>query len=224
MQRFLEIACFNPESALIAALNGANRLELCDRMDLGGITPDFNWVKNLLPKISIPAYVMIRPRGGDFCYSKNELAQMKSEIERFKTINVKGFVFGVLTPEMDLNITANTELVECAKPFPCTLHRAFDRTNNLITSLENAIQCGFKTILTSGGQENAFAGAENLKNLVVSANKRIQIMPGGGVRSSNLKELISITNAHFYHSSAVVSGTTNADAEEIRQLKTILNS
>ncbi|PJJ66147.1 copper homeostasis protein CutC [Chryseobacterium geocarposphaerae] len=215
----IEIACFNPESAIIAFENGADRIELCDGLSEGGTTPDFETAKLLREKINIPIFVMIRPRGGDFTYSDQEFAQMKSDLVQLKTLNVDGFVFGILDENDEVNIAQNKELVELAKPYQCTFHRAFDRAKGLKDSLEKVIECGFKTILTSGQKSNVSEGKENLKKLVELSNGRIEILVGGGLRSTNIEELRDFTKANYFHSSAITDGGAFASPEEVIALK-----
>ena len=162
---------------------------------------------------------MIRPRGGNFVYSEAELEQMKSDIENIKKLDVNGFVFGILKEDKTINIEQNKALVELAKPFPCSFHRAFDAVSNYEQALEDVISCGFSTLLTSGTFSNVMEGKEVLKKLVEQAKNRIEIMPGGGLRSTNISELNQIVNANWYHSSAITDGTEIANPEEIVQLK-----
>ena len=215
----LEIACFDLESALTAAKSGADRLELCDNIEAGGTTPSEEIVNIALQKISIPIYIMIRPRGGNFIYSNSEFEQMKTEILRLKSLGVDGFVFGILDINNEVDIARNTELLNLASPLSCTFHRAFDRTKEYKKALKNVIACGFKTILTSGLAENAISGLSTLNELVKIAGNRIDIMPGGGVRSSIISEIINKTNAPFYHSSAIVNKGESADEYEVKALK-----
>lgn len=215
----LEIACFNLESALIAQANGADRVELCAEINLGGTTPNVQIIKEAKENLSIHIYVMIRPRGGNFVYSKEEFQQMKSEIEQIKKLEVNGFVFGILNEDNSINSEQNTELVKLAKPVPCTFHRAFDEVENYKIALEDVISCGFSTILTSGTFPNVMEGKEVLKDLVLQADNRITIMPGGGLRSTNIAELDELVNANFYHSSAITDGSDTANSNEIIQLK-----
>ena len=215
----IEIACFNPESAITAFENGADRIELCDGLSEGGTTPDFETVKQLREKISIPMLVMIRPRGGNFTYSDEEFAQMKSDLRHLKSLKVDGFVFGILDENDEINTLQNKELVELAKPYPCTFHRAFDRAKDLETSLEKVIGCGFTTILTSGQKPNVSEGRENLKKLVELSAGRIEILVGGGLRSTNIKEIREFTQAQYFHSSAITDGGAFASAEEVVALK-----
>lgn len=218
----LEIACFNLESAIIAQENGADRVELCAQMKEGGTTPDFKITEQARKELSINLNVMIRPRGGDFVYSEAEFEQMKSEIIQFKKLNVDGFVFGILDQDGNINKDQNSELVALAKPVPCTFHRAFDVVNAVYESLETVIECGFNTILTSGQEKNVVEGIDVLAELVRKANNRITIMPGGGLRSSNIGLLKEKTKAVFYHSSAIVDAGETANGEEIKAMKSRL--
>lgn len=218
MIRKLEIACFNLESALIAQQGGADRIELCDDFSSGGITPNYGTFETARKLIKIDLFVMIRPRGGNFIYSKDEFEQMKKDVLYFKKMNANGFVFGLLNEDGSINVNQNKELVELAKPFPCSFHRAFDVSKELTKNLEAVIECGFKTILTSGLTKSAIDGIENLSELVKQAKGRIVIMPGGGVRSSNLELLKSKVPTTYYHSSAIVKNDI-ADLEEVKLLK-----
>lgn len=220
----IEIACFNLESALIAQKAGADRVELCDNITLGGTTPTAKLVIDTLSKVQTTVYVMIRPRGENFTYSDIEFEEMKYSIEEMKKLGVNGFVFGILNKDNTLNVEQNSELVTLAKPFPCTFHRAFDEVSNHEQALEDVINCGFSTILTSGTFSNVIEGKEVLKQLVIQANNRIEIMPGGGLRSSNISELNEMVNANWYHSSAITDGSETANQEEIIQLKSKLQS
>jgi len=213
----LEIACFNFESAIIAEQSGADRIEFCSEIKEGGTTPDFEEFLQLKKSVNIPVYVMIRPRGGDFRYSEKEFEEMKNQILSFKKANADGFVFGILNENNEVD-RRNKMLTELAKPFPCTFHRAFDRTEDYRKALEDVIDCGFKTILTSGTKKNVVEGKEILKELTNLANGRIEILCGGGLRSGNIEEIKNSVNAEYFHSSGILSGEI-ADAEEIRKMK-----
>lgn len=220
----IEIACFNLESALIAQKAGADRVELCADMLVGGTTPAIEMIQQACEDLTIAINVMIRPRGGNFVYSNPEFEQMKSEIEIIKKLGISGFVFGILNEDNSINIEQNKELVELAKPFSCTFHRAFDEILDYEKALENVISCGFSTILTSGTFSNVLEGKEVLKQLVIQANNRIEIMPGGGLRTTNISELDKIVHANWYHSSAITDGSEIASSDEIIQLKKKLQS
>lgn len=219
MSSLLEIACFDLASAQIAAKAGAHRIEFCDQLRAGGTTPDENDTKKLLGELSIPVFVMIRPRGGDFVYTPDEFAQMKKSIEAFKTMGVHGFVFGILRNDHTLDLERNTELVQLAHPLPCTLHRAFDHTPGLMITLKEAARCGFTRILTSGGKGNAPDNPAMLAQLVKHAGHTLTILPGGGIRSSNIAEIKKTSGATEYHSSAITPNSGSAaDPAEIQKL------
>lgn len=218
----LEIACFNLGSALIAQENGVDRVELCDGFNVGGTTPSLEMVIKATTFLTIDLYLMIRPRGGNFVYTGGEFDQMKKEIQEFKKLNVNGFVFGILNENKTINVAQNNELVELAKPFPCTFHRAFDEVEDVFQSLEEIIDCGFQAILTSGQKLNVTEGANQLAALVEKANNRITIMPGGGLRSSNIGLIQQETKANWFHSSAITDGKETANPNEIIALKSNL--
>jgi copper homeostasis protein len=218
----LEIACFNLESALIAQENGADRVELCAGIEVGGTTPDSELVKQARENLTVDLYVMIRPRGGNFVYSEAEFNQMQSDISELKELKVNGFVFGILKDDKTINGEQNQILVDLAKPFPCSFHRAFDEVENPSKALEQLIDCGFKTILTSGQAQNVTEGIDCLTELVSKANNRITIMPGGGLRSTNIETIQQNTKAVFYHSSAITDGSETAAASEVQALKSKL--
>jgi len=219
MNAQLEIACFDIESAIIADAAGADRIELCENLAEGGTTPSWEMVLEAKDRIKTEIFVMIRPRGGDFCYDDEEFEQMKNDVVMYKRLGVNGYVFGILTKDNEIDVERNKDLVEFAYPFPCTFHRAFDRTNDVFQSLEKLIDIGFQTILTSGAADNVTEGIDTLKTLVQKANGRICIMPGGGLRSSNIANIKAETNAEFYHSSAIVDASLMADTNEIVLLK-----
>ena len=217
----LEIACFNPESALVASRAGADRIELCQSPEVGGTTPDFNALILIRDRVTIPIFIMIRPRGEDFVYSDAEFQQMKDSIQQYKAL-ADGFVFGLLNVNKKVDVDRTSELVHLASPKPCTFHRAFDETSNLLEALEATIRCGISTVLTSGGQSTAIHGSGILAQLVENAQGRIEIMPGGGVRSTNLEDLRRRTKAKFFHSSALTGDGIVASFAEIQRLQNLL--
>lgn len=218
----LEIACFNYESALIAQDNGAERIELCENMHLGGTTPNYVLTVKVREKLSIKMHVIIRPRGGGFFYSDEEIVEMKQDIKQFKKLGVDGFVFGILNEDGSVNKKKNQELVNLAHPLSCTFHRAFDVVKDAEQALEDIINCGFKTILTSGQEINVEEGIFNIEKIQKLANGRIEIMPGGGLRSSNIKLLQDKLEPAFYHSSAITDDTETANPEEVKEIRNFL--
>ena len=218
----LEIACFNTQSSRIAQEFGADRVELCAGMEVGGTTPSVADILAVRSDLQILLNVMIRPRGGNFVYSGEEFEQMKSDIIHFKTLGIDGFVFGILNPDDTVNLDQNKILVDLASPIPCTFHRAFDDVTDYNSALEDVVNCGFSTILTSGCESNVDAGMKNLRELVKLAGERITIMPGGGLRSTNIGTILKETGARYYHSSAITDGSDTAMGEEVQRLKSAL--
>lgn len=178
----LESPVFDVESALKAAEYGVDRLELCSSFSEGGLTPGPGLLSHLKSKIDIPVFVMIRPRGGDFVYSKEEIDVMIEEIEIFSSLGVDGLVFGILENDGSVNTYACKDLVKKADEIPCTFHRAFDVSSDLNQAMEDIIDCGFQRILTSGGRKDVFSGLIKIKELMIQAGDRISIMPGGGMQ------------------------------------------
>lgn len=223
----LEAACFNVASAILAADNGASRIELCANQAAGGTTPPLDWLTQVKARVSIPVFVMIRPRGGDFQYTDSEYVCMQAEIEAFK-LYADGFVFGILNHERDIDVLRTAELVRLAHPKPCTMHRAFDEALDPLTALEDVISSGCKAILSSGGKLNALEGTDVLSRLVKEARGRIVIIPGGGVRAGNLAHIQSVTGATVMHSSCSPSTTSSAstlglpDVTEVREMVRML--
>lgn len=207
---------------MIAQEAGADRIELCDQISLGGTTPSAAVIDIALQKIHIDWYCMVRPRGGNFVYTDEEFEQMRQSVIAFKAKGVKGFVFGILNEDYSINLARNKELLMLAAPFPCTFHRAFDHTKNYKKALQDCIDIGFSTILSSGTHNSANEGVAVLKELVELAQNNITIMPGGGLRSGNCKRIADISQASFYHSSAITNDSETADREEIRALKALL--
>ena len=214
----LEIACFNLRSCLIAQKAGAHRVELCENYKAGGVTPSENLIIEARKNLQIDLFVMIRPREGNFIYSDSEFEQMKSQIKFCKQNNYDGIVFGILNSENKVDKTRCKELVELAKPMQCTFHRAFDEIENSDEALEDIIDCGFSRILTSGKQNIAIEGISLIQHLIKKASGRIIIMPGGGIRSSNISEIKKKINTTEFHSAAIINAEETADETEIKKL------
>lgn len=219
----LEIACFNLESAIIAEESGANRIELCENYEAGGISPSENLLKDVLHNTKIPVFAMVRPRAGDFCYASKEIELMKKQIHYFKKLNCAGFVFGVLTSDNKINFQVCGELINAADPVPCTFHRAFDEIADKDEALAGIINLGFKRILTSGGANTALEGGIEIARLTSLSKNKIIIVPGGGIRTSNIKEIAEVTKCSEFHSAAITNNSVIADANEIKLMRKFLN-
>ncbi|HEU5290447.1 MAG TPA: copper homeostasis protein CutC [Cyclobacteriaceae bacterium] len=198
----IEIVVFNIESAIQAQVGGANRIELCDNPSEGGTTPSVGVIEQAKKNLSINVFVMVRPRGGDFCYSDHEFGAMKRDIEVCKQLKVDGVVFGILTSDGRIDMERNKELIELARPMKVTCHRAFDMTRDPLRALEDCISVGFDRILTSGQKPQAIQGIDLITQLNQQANGRIVIMPGSGVNEENIATLVSKTGVKEIHFSA----------------------
>jgi len=198
----LETIAFNIESCKHAQKAGAHRIELCDNPGEGGTTPSYGFIKAARKILKIDLFPIIRPRGGDFFYSDEEFEIMKTDIQVCKDLGCDGVVFGILNEDASIDKVRCKILIQLAYPMSVTFHRAFDRVTDPSQALEDVIECGFERILTSGLYPTAMEGADNLKKLIQVADERIIIMPGSGIRSSNIKQLKESTNAIEFHSSA----------------------
>lgn len=215
----IEIACFDVSSAILAAEGGADRIELCSNYSIGGVTPPLEWIEKVKASTNVPIRVMIRPREGDFCYSWEEFEVMKSTINACKEIGIEGVVFGILNSEGMLDIERNTFLRNLAFPLACTFHRAFDVLLDKQEALESLIKIGFDTVLTSGVISSAREGVDVLRELVIQADNRIIVMPGGGVRSSNIIFIDKNVGASFYHTAAWSKERNGLEVEEVLLIK-----
>lgn len=197
-----EVVVYNIESALKAQEGGADRIELCDNPADGGTTPSSGTVEVVRQNVTMDVYVMIRPRGGDFVYSRYEFHAMKRDIFQFQKLGVDGFVFGILNPDGTLDKVRCKELIEKAKPLKCTCHRAFDMTRDPFEALDDCIEVGFERILTAGQRPKALEGVDLIRQLVESAGDRIKIMPGSGVNEQTVQEIVSRSHAKEIHFSS----------------------
>lgn len=204
----IEICTASVESVIAAENGGADRVELCSDLFEGGLTPGIGTFFLAKERTSIPINVMIRPRGGDFCYSDTEFEVMMREARFFKEAGAASLVFGILTPDGEIDMERSAKLIEIARPLPVTFHRAFDMTRNAFRSLDNLISLGVERVLTSGLESSALEGAYTLKSLVEKAEDKIIVMPGAGINERNFSRLHGIVHAKEYHmglSSAVKS-------------------
>jgi copper homeostasis protein len=196
----LEISVETLEAAMAAERGGADRIELCENLSVGGVTPSAEFMCAARAQVCIPIFAMIRPRGGDFIYSAAEFAEMKRAISAAKESGMDGVVLGILRKDRRVDVVRTRELVEFAEPLPVTYHRAFDETVDLREALEEVIQSGAKRILTSGGAKSALEGAAVLAELVAAAGDLITIVPGAGITARNIEQLARQTGACEFHS------------------------
>ena len=207
----LEISVDSLEKALAAERGGADRLELCADLSVGGLTPPRELLRAVREKVHIPVYSMIRPRAGDFVYSDAEFTEMERSIAEATECGMDGVVLGVLQKGSKIDVARTRRLVDLARPLPVTFHRAFDETLDLARALEAVIQTGAARILTSAGAKTALQGAAKLAELVASSRDRVSgvgspmqpdriiIIPGAGITHSNIADVAQKTGAVEFH-------------------------
>lgn len=181
----LEICANSYQSAINAEKAGAHRIELCSELAVGGITPSYGLIKKVMEDISIPVHVLIRPRSGDFSYSDDEFAIMKTNIQFCKDMGCAGIVSGILKPDNTIDIPRTQELVELSKPMSFTFHRAFDWVQDPKEGIKKLEEIGVNSVLTSGQESSAEHGLSLLKEL--QKLSKVSILPGGGVNIQNIQ-------------------------------------
>ncbi len=186
MKMTLEICASTYQSAINAQEAGADRIELCSELAIGGITPSYGLLKTVVEALSIPVFVLIRPRSGNFTYSEDEFEIMRNNIQLCKDLGCAGIVSGVLNEDNSIDMDRTKALVELSKPLPFVFHRAFDWTPNPFESIEQLVDLGVERVLTSGQETSAEKGVDLLRQLKEETNGRIAILPGGGINSENI--------------------------------------
>ena len=201
----LEACVETVEQAIYAEKNGADRIELCGDLSVGGITPTIDLLKKTIAAINIPIMAMARPRGGDFVYSKNELELIQESIDVFKEYNIKGVVFGFLKNNNEVDIDLTADMVKYAYPLEVTFHKAIDLTLDPVLAAKKISQLdGITRILTSGGKATAEEGIDVLKKMNSVVEKKINIIVAGKVTQNNLKILHQKIGANEYHGRRIV--------------------
>lgn len=195
----IEICLEDIASVIAAEQGGADRVELCSDLFEGGLTPTLGTFRTCKAHSQIPLNVMIRPRGGDFCYSDLEFEAMLEEVRIFKSEGANAVVFGILREDGEIDTERSARLIEVARPLPVTFHRAFDMTPEAHRSLKTLIELGVDRVLTSGLEPTVPEGADMLSELVKEAGERIVVMPGCGISERNFKHIDSIIHAKEYH-------------------------
>lgn len=196
----LEISVDSVEKAVAAERGGADRVELCADLSVGGVTPSRELQRAAREKVRIPISSMIRPGPGDFIYAAAELEAMKRSIVQAQESGMNGIVLGILHKDRRIDVERTRDLVALARPLPVTYHRAFDECPDLRQALDAVMQTGAARILTSGGAKTALQGAAKLAELVAAAHGRILILPGAGITHSNIAEVAQKTGAVEFHS------------------------
>lgn len=202
MKHQLEVCAFTIQTCIIAEKAGAVRVELCDNPIEGGTTPSYGTIKRVREAVSIDVYPIIRPRSMNYFYDADEWNIVLDDIAACKELGCNGVSVGAQLQNGLLDAARMQQVVELAYPMKVTCNRAFDAVPDPFAAMETLIQCGCERVLTSGLAASAPEGIPLLKQLVAAANNRISIMPGAGVRSSNILQLVNETGAYEFHTSA----------------------
>ena len=217
----IEICCGSIQSAANAKAGGAVRVELCQGLVEGGTTPSPATIQYAVRELGLKVFVLVRPRGGDFCYNELEVKTMEEDVAFCKEAGASGIVVGFLHPDGSIDTELTRRFVELSAPLPVTFHRAFDECADPLNALEQIIECGCARILTSGCKPTAIEGAEMLQQLVKQADGRITILAGSGVTPGNavaLREKTGVKEIHGSCKKTRPDGAWETDTEEVRKL------
>lgn len=217
----IEICCGSIQSAANAKAGGAVRIELCQGLVEGGTTPSPATIDYAVKELGLQVFVLVRPRGGDFCYNELEIKTMEEDVAFCKKAGATGIVVGFLHPDGSIDTELTRRFVELSAPLPVTFHRAFDECADPLNALEQIIDCGCARILTSGCKPTAMEGAEMLQKLVKQADGRIKILAGSGVTPENAAALRVKTGVQEIHGSCKITrhdGAWETDKQQVREL------
>jgi len=220
MRRPLLEVCVDSLAGVCAASEaGADRIELCSALDVGGLTPSLGLIREARAATSLPIFVMLRPRPGDFCFDDTEFRVLRADLDALHAEDVQGVVTGVLSEDLSVDVPRTRELVVLAGSLPVTFHRAFDLCTDPTRALNDLIACGVARILTSGGKNRALDGAAAIRDCVAQAGSALKVVAGGGVDVGSLDELLRQTGVREVHTSASTSvpgvGRAGTDAQGV---------
>ena len=204
MSYILEVCADSVQSAIAAQEGGADRIELCSGLVIGGLSPSAAMFRLVKKYTDLRVRVLLRPRFGDFCYDEHEFKILKEEVEMFRSLGADGIVIGILRPDGALDMERMEELIEVADGTGITLHRAFDVCRDPYEALKQCISLGIDTILTSGQKSSAWEGRDLIAELVEKSAGRIEILAGAGINAETIEKLITYTKASAYHMSGKI--------------------
>lgn len=226
-----EVCASSLNSLLAAVEGGADRIELCQALPLDGLTPSHALISYCRTNLTVPVFVLIRPREGDFVYNDSETLIIMEDIDYCRRLGIDGVVVGFLDRDGEIDKARLKEAVKKAGAMEVTFHRAFDVCTDWERALEDIIECGCSRILTSGQAAGAFPGRERLKQIVAKAGDRIKILAGGGINPGNVREILEYTKVREVHFSAKSPARDNGDEarletspELVREIVSIVNN
>jgi copper homeostasis protein len=199
-----EVCVESFQEAVLAEAAGASRIELCDNLSCGGTTPSYGTIRKTIDKLHIPVMVIIRPRGGDFVYTKDEFEIMHDDIRICRELGAAGVVFGLLNRDNTIDIERTSELVNIAHPLLITFHKAIDLTHDILLSVNQLKTIGIDRILSSGGRNTAIEGFKTLQRMIEIAGDRIKIVVAGKVTWGNFDEVTRLIPGGEYHGRRLV--------------------
>jgi copper homeostasis protein len=217
----LEIVALSSQDCVASEKGGADRIELCAGIEIGGVTPPFDVLIEAKQRVNVPVMALVRPRGGDFCYSDEEFAQMLRDAKLLLQQGVAGIVFGILRPDAKVDTERCREMLAIVGGKQAVFHRAFDVVANPLQALDQLIDMGFSRVLTSGQQKTALEGANLIRELIARSRGRIEILPGGGVRRHNVRPLVKMTNCRQVHRTAFRSDASPSGGVDPRIVATM---
>lgn len=200
----LEACVENVSEALKAAAMGAQRIELCENLAVGGTTPTVGTLKVCRRYLTIPIFVMIRPRGGNFTYTDDEKEVMREDLIRLKEAGADGLVLGMLTPEKRVDLETLYSFLELARPLPVTFHKAIDETHDILFELNRLKEAGVDRVLSSGGATSALEGASMLNAMIHLAGRRMKIVAAGKISNENIALHIEKIPTSEFHGRKIV--------------------
>jgi len=213
--RLFESCVDSYDAARASARGGAGRVELCARLDVGGTTPATALLERCVASLPIPVFVMIRPRGGDFVYDRDEIAAMEADIAMASAAGAHGVVFGALRHDATIDVAVMRRLIDRARPLPVTCHKAIDAARDPLEALDALLTLGVDRVLTSGGADTAAPGAATIARMAARAGDALVVMAGGGVRAHNVAALVQATGVREVHARVlptVSAGSAGEDA------------
>jgi len=204
MNPIKEVCVESFHETIAAVASGATRIELCEHLACGGTTPSYGTIKQVMEKFDLPVMVMIRPRGGDFCYSQDEYEIMEYDIKVCKELNATGVVFGLLNEDKTIDILRTAKLVQLAQPMQVTFHKAIDEADDLLLAVSQLRHIGVNRILTSGGEATAMEGKGKLLEMIKIADNQLKIIVAGKVTWENFEEIRRDIPSTDYHGRRLV--------------------